>query len=555
MMRDLFRVAVFGITASVALPLAAQSPYLPLEVGNRWTLRSKNSARPIVIDVLGRKGNGFHVRFDSRFTTDEWVLEPTGNKYYLTQFGRNGQLMDVPGENLYFDFGAEEKASWRAAMGKLSVQSRSASVSNPNVSFDRVFQIRQGNLLFGFAEGKGFVQFGEGKNAHFLDESESVIKSAGSETRSEVRGTREQARPRERRPMRPDDELVPHVPTPGATTARASRGGSSAPARRAGSGRVLFSVTPNIFANESNDPANLLRNYEKAVNTGMSFLVHNAKWDEFEPKAGDYNLYSLKYNVDTAQRRNIPIAYTFRLIETVDRSVPSDLRRLRWTDRKLEDRLRNALTQVVKNSGDRIRWFMIGNEVDGYFGRHPDEIADFAQLFGRMKQHITSLNPSIQVSSTVMYGGINNLDTSLQPLNAQLDFLSITYYPIRGDFTMQEPDVVARDMDRIREVANGRKVIFQEIGYSSGSKNDSNEDKQARFYENVFREFRANSDMIEAGCFFVMADMKDEFVRDLSHFYGIGTDTFKSFLQTLGMYDMKGKPKKSWQVYEREMRR
>lgn len=550
--RHLFTGATLCLLA--AWTAEAQSTYLPLEPGNKWTLRNPRSNKTIVIEVMERKGDEYRISFDSPYGANEWILQPEGDKYYMTQFGNKGKFADLPSETVYFDFGAPEKATWKNVTGTLSIQSKNASLEGDGATYNGVIQIKQSRMLFSFADGTGFVQFGEGKNAFILDPSESRI-GKNPPQRGDRPSTREGFVVREKSTPADDNEPVQHVPTPNARSSRQER--RQPMGRSQGrQGKVLFSITPNAFANESNDPMNLLRNFDRVVNTGMGFLVHNAKWNEFEPRPGKFETDGLNFNVETARKNNIPIAYTFRLIETVDRAMPSDLARLKWTDKKVEARLRRVIEEIVKTSGNQIRWFMLGNEIDGYFGRHPDEVEDFARLFGRMKQHIKELNPSIQVSTTLMFGGVATLDDSLRPLDSQLDFLSFTYYPIRGDFTMKDPGVVSQDVARMRQAADGRKVILQEVGYPSGSRNNSNEDKQAQFYQNIFTELRANGDMVEAACFWVMADLKDEFVRDLSHFYGINnSETFKSFLQTLGMFDGRGRPKKAWQVYEREARK
>jgi hypothetical protein len=203
----------------------------------------------------------------------------------------------------------------------------------------------------------------------------------------------------------------------------------------------------------------------------------------------------------------------------------------------------------------RVRWFLLGNEIDGYFTRHPDELPQYTRLYNSVAARLKQIVPGIQLSATLMFGGVDLMDGMMRPLADQFDFVCFTYYPIRADFTMQDPDLVSRHVDRMRSASHGRPLVLQEIGYASGSKNGSSEEMQARFFENVFRVLRANSDFVQAGCFWLLADLKEDFVNTLAGYYGIPNSTvFKSFLQTLGMFDGSGHPKKAWSVYEREMR-
>ena len=518
--------------------LQAQSRYLPLESGNRWILRNPSVAVPITIEVLDHSGTEYHIRFSSPFGTNEWMLQPQGERYFLTRYGANGLLAELSPGALYFDFGARVGQSWSNAIGKISVTAKGVSVRTQQGSYTDCIRIQQSkNMSFTFAIGKGFVEFGEGRGAYVLVESESSF--------GQDRGKMSE----------PDDSLpAQHVPGP-AVASPPSEGSVPAEVQvHHGNGNVLFSITPNTFANQAQTPENLLAALGMVEHAGMGFLVHNGKWNELEPKPGQYNFEPLDFNVATAKRLNIPICYTLRIIETVDRAVPGDLRRISWSDPRLEQRLLNLVQAMAPHFDGRVRWILIGNEIDGYFTRHPDELQDYVKLYTDVAARLKQLSPGIRVSATLMFGGVDLMDGMMRPLTDKFDFICFTYYPIRGDFTMQDPGLVAHHVDRMRQAAHGRPLVLQEIGYSSGAKNASTEEMQAQFVENVFQALRANSDFVEAGCFWLLADLKDDFVNNLAQYYGItNSAVFKSFLQTLGMYDLNGHPKKAWGVYTREI--
>ncbi|MCX6611479.1 MAG: hypothetical protein NTW74_11590, partial [Acidobacteria bacterium] len=144
----------------------------------------------------------------------------------------------------------------------------------------------------------------------------------------------------------------------------------------------------------------------------------------------------------------------------------------------------------------------------------------------------------------------------MRPLNDRFDFLAITYYPIRGDFTMKDPGIVKNDFGIMRQFSDGRSVILQEIGYASAAQNGSSPEKQATFLKNIFDEMRANRDVIIAGSYFMLSDFTDKFTRDLADFYGIKNyKTFDSFLQTNGLHDTQGNAKPAWNVFQTEMKK
>ena len=536
----MFKLVLLLVIWAAAPGAYAQSQYLPLNSGNRWVLRHAGIAQAISLEVLDQSGDEYHLRFSSPFGTNEWMLKPQGERYYLTKYGANGMLADLPANTLYFDFGAKVHAGWSNTIGKISVDARDLTIHTQQGSYGNCIRIRQSaKMSFTFAPGKGFVAFGEGKDAFVLAESDSRIGTGGAQA------------------AQSDDSLLAQ-PAPSSEKQVAGTGAAAAQTKTspsAGSGPVLFSITPNVFANQKHTPENLLAALGTAERAGMGFLVHNGKWNELEARKGQYNFEALDFNVATAKSLNIPICYTLRIIETVERAMPDELRKISWSDPRLEGRLLALIQSMAPHFDGQVRWFLLGNEIDGYFIKHPNELADYAQLYRHVTARIKEIAPGIQVGATLQFGGVDLMDGMMKALTEQFDFICFTYYPFRGDFTMQDPNVVSQNVARMRTAAHGRKMVLQEMGYPSGVKNGSSEEMQSRFVENVFDVLRANNDFVQAGCFWLLADLSDELVDDLARYYGMrNSAVFKSFLQTLGMYDRNGRPKKAWTVYQSKMR-
>lgn len=556
-MRNLLHLAHSAFVVAGVLGIAAeglaQSPqsYLPLKEGERWVLRHPGVKKPVTISVLSRVGDGYRVRFDSPFGTNDWTLVPRGGKVLLTQYGKNGQMMDLPPDGVYFDFVSPAGTKWKMTAGQMRVMDRSATVDTGSHRYESAIRIHQGkNLSFTFAPGVGFVQFGEGKNAFLLDEGASSLPGAGSVSAGVPSPSR----------GRDDSEPVQHVPgvAPAASGVTAKSDGYQRhfPKHVPSNGPMLVGMTVNTFANESQTPQHLLDRWRQSLDAGVNFVVSNGKWNEIEPKKGKYKLDGLDFQVSEAEKNNLQIAYTLRLIDTVSRTMPSDLEHKRWTDPEMESRVLKLVDALAPKFKGRVKWFMFGNEIDGYFGRHPGEVEDFAHLYDLVNQRLKKLVPGILVSSTMMYGGIETLNGLLRPLNDRFDFLAFTYYPIRGDFTMKDPGIVASDFARMKQAAEGRGVVLQEIGYASSFTNGSSPEKQAEFVKDVFAQLRANRDVFDAGSFFLMADLSEAFVKQLAGFYGMPhAKTFLAFLQTTGFYDLEGKPKPAWGVFQSEMKR
>jgi hypothetical protein len=511
----------------------ASAEYLPLKVGTRWVLKHPGMGAPVVIEVVAKNGNTFRVKFSHPWGENEWDLQTQGNKVYMTAYGANGNLAPMPANTLFFSFAGDKNESWTNAIGKLSVVNSHLAVRAGSANYPDCIEVKQvsgsASFYYAFASGIGFVQFGEGKDAFLLDTSQSTLPASVSQG-------------------------------PGAGRSSTQISGTSLAVRpgpaQQGDHQLHIGITASTFANEPSTPQNLLMHFDQISQAGITFLSSAQKWPEIETAPGRFNLQGLDFQIGYANRLNIPMSVTLRLIDTVDRVMPNDLKHVSWDSPAMQGRVLPMVDAMASHFQGRVKWFMFGNEIDGYFSKHTDEIQPFTRLLVEVKKHVYRNAPGTLVGSTLMFGGIDSLSGPLAPLNAQFDFLAFTYYPIRGNFTMRDPDVVFADFNRMHQIAAGRKVVLQEIGYPSSPLNDSSEEKQARFYANVFQAMRKDREFIEAGNLFLLADLPDKFVKDLAGFYGMPNQkVFLTYLQTLGLFDLQGRPKKSWDVVQSELGR
>lgn len=510
-----FLVSVLaGALASVA---AAQADYLPLQVGRQWVLRLPASPSAVVFTVTGENGGVYSVDFDNPWIKSVLELRPQGDKVVITGVTINGQHSALPANTVYWDFGAAHNATWQNSIGSMTIVSRTKTVRAPAGRFNNCIEIRetnhQGNQNYWvFAPRVGFVQFGEDKVAFLLDRT-----SEGAASRTQ--------------------------PPPPATT--------PAPAITSGL-RIGLSVNP--FATEKYDGSSIEPHFKQAVAAGISIVYISPKWNEIEPKASEYRFDSVDADIERAVRNNVPVVCDFRVIDTNQRAMPTDLQKKDFDDREVHARLLAALDALAPHFRGRVRWLMIGNEIDPYFGGHSREVSAYARLFGDGAQHAKQLVPGLMVSATATVGGLNQINGLLRPIYSQSDFVGLTYYPLNADFTVRGPDTVASDFARMVEAAAGKPILLQEVGYPSSTRNNSSDSQQAQFFQQVFDSLRRYRNNFIAANFFLMADFPDWLVDQFSRYYGSNAERFRSYLKTLGVFDDQGRPKPSWKVFQQNAR-
>jgi len=323
--------------------------------------------------------------------------------------------------------------------------------------------------------------------------------------------------------------------------------------RSSGGARPLFGLTSNAMANDPNTTEALVRRFNQAMDTGLTFIVANGNWTELEPRKGQFKLDSLNYLLSVSKQ--LPVSFTLRIINNLDRNVPPGLRRTRWNSSEMRNRLFKLIDAMAPMMQGRVRWFMLGYEINEYLNRHPGEARDFIELYKAAAAHIKRRVPGIQVSTTLMFSGLDQLNGRLSGLDQHLDFLALTYAPLKSDFSVMDPSVVPRDFDQMTEAAAGRKIVLQEIGYPSSSVVGSSESKQARFYRMAFDQIDSHADSFDAVNWMMLADLSDAVTKQYSEFFGLkNVAKFEATLQTMGVFNKRGQPKESWDVFRQRIK-
>lgn len=530
------RSIVIGVTCLASLPLLAQqaNSYLPLAVGNKWVLRNTGDREPVVFEVIRRETDGFVIRSTTPWGSTRWTLSDDGGKFYMTGYGNGptGPMMPLPAGPVYLDFNRAPGDKWSNALGSVTMISKSAVVETPDRTWSDCVQIehksKSSKLVSTFAQGVGYVQFGEGNGAYTLDVSSSTLPSAGGSTEPSAPGLRQREKP--------------------------SDGPSPAAARPSHRG-VFFGLTPNRFANEPLTEAVMVNRLQQTVDAGVTYLSGTAKWAELEPSPGEFALDSVSTFLAAAARFNLPVSYTVRVIDTIARDVPDDLKKTKWDDPKMQARALSLIEAIAPLLRDHVGWLSIGYESDSYLAKRPAEINGFTVLHAAIRERVRELLPGIRFSSTFMFSGLGSLTGELKKLNSQLDFLSLTYCPLRPDFTVMDPSVVPADFARMKQVAAGRKIILQEIGYPTAPVTGGSEEKQAEFYRLAFTEISRAPAAFNAVNFMNLADLSRDTVRQFTDYYQLHTPAFEGVLQTMGLFNEEGEPKKAWAVLQTLLKR
>ena len=482
--------------------------YLPLDQGRWWSLRSPSSSKPITLGVLSAKDGRIRLRFDNPWIPSELWLTSHDGRVYVTATAMNGQMVNLPPDTLYWDTSARENQAWTSSLGHYRVVSRHKKVRAMGRDFENCIEIeettQQGNRLYWtFAPDTGFVQFGEGKDAFVLE-----------------------------------------------STAQPASQPNTAPKHR---GTIRIALDANPFANESYDPRSVGARFRQARDAGVNFIYMSPKWNEIETDREKYKLNDVGYKISEAREENLPAVLHIRVIDTNQRGMPVDLIDQPFDSEVVGVRLDRLLDAVLPKLEGRVKYFLVGNEIDPYFKQHPGEVQAFAKLVARAAVHIRNAVPDAQISVSTTLDGIE--DGQLRPILDRTAFFAVTYYPMSPDFVVRDPSTVDGDFNRMFEAAGPKRIFLQEVGYPTSPNNGSSEEKQAELFSRVLDRVAADPGRFVGANFTFMSDFSDSVVKGFTAYYRMaGADRFASFLKTLGMFDDRGRPKKAWEVFARKVK-
>lgn len=230
--------------------------------------------------------------------------------------------------------------------------------------------------------------------------------------------------------------------------------------------------------------------------------------------------------------------------------MPAELSNLALSDPVVINRFKRLLDTVFAYLPDlELKALNIGNESDIWLGTDPNGYADFRifldAVIPHAKQRYFNLHGTdLKVGTTFTLDGLT--DPVKGPLaksvNNGLDIVTTTYYPLKPDFTMHPPSVVAADFAALvaEYPDTNQPIYFAEVGYASSSVCNSSDALQAQFFENVFDAWDTHRANIRYLTIFKTTDWSQADVDTFANYYGIQNLEFKEYLRTLGIRTWPG---------------
>ena len=303
--------------------------------------------------------------------------------------------------------------------------------------------------------------------------------------------------------------------------------------------RILGMDTAN-----SAEKAPPLDPYYRARAAGAEATSLSLNWNQIEPAP---NTYVDPYGLLATTNWFYPaggtrLSLTIRPIDGNWKPVPSDLVGVAFDDPRMIHRFIAMLAWVLQRMPDvTFTSIQIGNEIDLY---EDLDVTAYAAFLYWSNIQIKTLRPDIRVGFTATWGGLVAGPTSdaLLWLKPWVDVVGVTYYPLAANYQARQPTVVQGDFDALIDRVGDRVVFLQEVGYPSGSLNNSSDVKQRDFVRNVFAAWDRYANIIEYLSFVRVQDWSQERANSVASEppHGVPDPRFAEYLKTLGFRTYPG---------------
>jgi hypothetical protein len=267
-------------------------------------------------------------------------------------------------------------------------------------------------------------------------------------------------------------------------------------------------------------------------------------WDDFETSPGEFNPDPnwLEIANQYYSSQGYAISLVISVLDTTETRLPSDLEGRSFSDPEVSERFMGLLDYVKSQLVDvELVSLAIGNEIDGVLGSDQQAWNAYTFFYEESASYARELWPDIPVSTKVTFDGLTGSSGSLgQSIYQNSAVIMTTYYPLNGDFTVQDPTVILDDFSTLVDLFPGKEIQLTEIGYPTSPINNSSPEKQAQFIQNMFQAWDQHAEVISVMSYSWLTDLPEDSVRELETYYGVSSDAFGEFLRTLGLRTFPG---------------
>ncbi|RME90042.1 MAG: hypothetical protein D6770_03290 [Anaerolineae bacterium] len=328
-------------------------------------------------------------------------------------------------------------------------------------------------------------------------------------------------------------------------------------------GALGMVILPAATNGTAFDPTAYQQALALARRSGVQVSHYYIQWGDVEKSPHQYDWATLDYILEAHALEGFQVSLVVNVIHTSVRGrVPADLEGLPFDDPRLASRLADFLAALAARYSGQIDYLAIGNEVNNYFVKHPDEVEAYASLFDQARQAVHAVNPDLPVGIVFAYHDAerqNAFDIIRQLQRGDYTAFTVYLYNEGFHFT-RDPGLIAEALDGMLALAGDTPVAIVETGWNTAPELDGSEVSQAEYVRQVFAALRARRERLLFLSWFALHDSLRETCEEQAlTFFEPGEqpdpanmEAFMTFICYFGLRRADGTPKAAWEVWVQE---
>ena len=341
----------------------------------------------------------------------------------------------------------------------------------------------------------------------------------------------------------------------------------SPPIKTSGSeklGLVINTPTTTVDLKQLNDI------YEEASSSGIGRSNVYLFWNAVEPEKGNYDWQQTDALMSFNKKNDLKVTLYFSIIngKTLGpfptwigkppiQSIP-------------EDRLVSILDAILSRY-DIVDTVIISGETESHFRYHEQNISVYKELFNEVYDKIKEKHPNVKIGNA--FSLHNVLNKHLEHIVTDLavgDFVAFSYMPVDSlNEIVKTPQEAKEDLYKTFELAQGKKIAFFEISWSTSDFVNGNEEAQKEFLEKLYEFYSENEPQIEFMTWFRQYDRQvgtcataEPEIEGESVSIGGGSGLGSSeyvierldyYICNAGLFNTEGNSKSSWNEFKNQV--
>ncbi|MGK7394994.1 MAG: hypothetical protein ACNS62_10490 [Candidatus Cyclobacteriaceae bacterium M3_2C_046] len=298
------------------------------------------------------------------------------------------------------------------------------------------------------------------------------------------------------------------------------------------------------------------QNFQDALNAGMDVVPLTFYWTTLENDQG-YDFELLDIMNAYFPYFDVPVSLNISPVAAIDKDIPADLQTRKFNDPVLIDRFLQLLDSIHQRiPAVKINNLLLGNEVDLYLNQDPAYWPEFKVFYDSALFKAKKLwGNQLRVGVEITLGSLTQIQVDpARQLNQHSDLVAFTYYPLESDFTMQPPQVVFDDLQKVVDLYPDRLLFLEECGYASSPVCNASVEAQQEFVENIFKFWDQYPYQLLYVGFLWLNDLPQSSVDFFVNDYGMHgqnhQQAFAAYLKTCGLRNYDGTAKPAFEMLQ-----